>query len=72
MDYRGMAIDAGANTEEEILEMGSYFFWEVMAAMEQHQREEHELYELLDSARLNPVIHITPGIIEETPDTKGS
>ncbi len=72
MDYRGMAIDAGAVTEEEISQLEKSLFWEVMEEMRQQQEEEDQLRELLDSARLNPVIYITPGIIEKTPDTKGS
>ena len=70
--YEDMARDAGITDGSECRHYAALIEEEMHRQMEQQHFDEFMEQKLLDSALLNPVINILPGIIEETPDTKGS
>ena len=67
MPYRGMAIDAGAASEEEIQRMSNHYMMYDEYIATAYVQENHDL---LGEMRFRGVrIHCLPPVIEETPDT---
>ena len=74
--YYDMAVDAGVISEGEREYIASLIEEATQRAEEQQYFDsfmlQEQMNELLDPVRSDVVINMLPGVIEESPDTKGS